>query len=114
MLCCGQSVANVNFPINSLCTDNVLVHASSNELNQLSLEAAAQNSVIQDDYFVKISTSQNTLADPYLKKKIMLADQNENKKLMCSPYIKLINSLAVLTLKAPNYHRPRYWPSTFL
>lgn len=30
----------------------------------------------------------------------MLADQNE-KMLMCSPYIKLINRLAVLTLKGP-------------
>lgn len=67
--CCCQSVAKVNFTINSLCTNNVLVHASSNGLNQLSLEAAVHNSLIQDDYFVKTRTSQNTLADIYLKRR---------------------------------------------
>ena len=59
----------MNFPTNSLCTNNVLVHASSNGLNQFSFEAAVRNSLIQDDYFVKTSTSQNTLADSYLRRR---------------------------------------------
>ena len=62
-------MAKVDFPINSLGTNNVLVHASSNGLDQLALEAAVQNSLIQDDYFMKTSTSENTLADIYLKRK---------------------------------------------
>lgn len=69
LLCCCQSNAKVDFPVNSLCTNNVLVHASSNGLNQLSHEAAVHNSLIQDDYFVKTSTSENTLADIYLKRR---------------------------------------------
>lgn len=69
LLCCCQSVAKVDFPINSLCTNNVLVHASSNGLNQLSLEAAVHNSLTQDDYFVKTSTSQNTLGGIYLERR---------------------------------------------
>lgn len=69
LLCCCQTMAKVNFPINYLCTNNVLVHASSNGLNQLSLKAAVHNSLIQDDYSVKTGTSQNILADIYFKKR---------------------------------------------
>lgn len=46
LLCCGQSMAKLDFPVNSLCTNNVLVPALSNGQNQLSLEAAVHNSLI--------------------------------------------------------------------